>query len=861
MQFEQIEDAISMAALTLKDVVKLTPRPARTAPLPAAMRTGKFGAWLANEHPGGEAWLHQSRALDHLCQGRNVVVATGTASGKSRIYQYAALHAALESDRRTLVLYPVKALAADQQLRWQKLIDEVGLPSSTLAKIVGGDDPAVRESLLNGAIIALMTPDVCHAWLMRKLEKPGVLSFLRDLQYVVLDEAHVYDGIFGSNTAFMLRRLISARNALFPTRPPLQFIVTTATIQNPAAHMEQLVGLPFELVGEADDGSPTHDRRIYLATSSDLVSKGEAVLSDLLARLAPVAHEQNRRIIAFHDSRQGTERVAMQVSITGIHAYRSGYEETDRAAIEKALRTGDILGIVSTSAMELGIDIPDLDIGINLGIPRTRKRFRQRFGRVGRSGPGAFLLLTSEQAIKDLPGNLAAYVSQEVEPSHLYLENRFMQFAQACCMLKEIGNSFKPASIVTQSPGNPVWPPGFVHQLENAALPRQQLDPVYHHLAGMAGHDPHLSFPLRLLGERNFELVPPGSGKAAKATSSANKTRIGNISLTQALREAYPGGTYRHLEKYYRVKSWNEKDFQPKIVIERCDKDPLGTSPVFKREISFGRDMVIDERLLRAPGGFVAESELIVVETVLGYEQQINGQQPKAHLYRANNRKKRQIPTTGVVIAIDEDLIDEAQRNAGVLHALGDALKACFIDRHDIEPGDVELSVGECALVGPSGPQIIANSIVIYDAAYGGMRLTEKLFDDFLAQTVLKCLAQIQASLPLSAMEWMSALKIEAITSLPAPTWPDHRTSFFGPDSVVTVFDNGSVIERHLGSAVIKTIGGSTQLYYQYSPDGSKQGGIQLVPAAMLLPGGHQWTVMMGQGAANDSPGPTLLVS
>lgn len=861
MQFDQIEAAMRSAGLSIKDMVEPPLRAEQMAPLPTNLLNGGIGTWLKARHPTGDVWRHQGIALNRVCAGRNVVVATGTASGKSRVFQYAALHAAVDTGRRTLVLYPVKALAADQLNRWRKMVTQVGLPPTALARIDGNVDPPVRKAMLDAAKIVLMTPDVCQAWLMKRLNFSEVRRFLTELQYVVLDEAHVYEGIFGSNTAFMLRRLISAKQALCPEQPPLQFIVTTATIKDPAAQMELLVGQPFELVGEADDGSPTHLRRLYLATSTDLSSKGEVVLSDLLNKLAPVAKANDRRIIAFHDSRQGTERVGMQVAAKDILAYRSGYEEADRARIEDTLRRGEILGIVSTSAMELGIDVPGLDIGLNLGIPRTRKQFRQRFGRVGRSAPGAFILLASSQTLRNLRGNLEAYLKQDVEPSHLYLGNRFMQFAQARCMREEITWTAKPKAIATSPPGVPVWPDGFDQQLANAGLLTQDLSREYHFIAGLAKRDPHLSFPLRLFGERNFELLPPGQGQSQAAPSAKN--RIGNISVGQALREAYPGAAYRHQGSYYRVLSWDETKFQPHIIIEKRD-GLLDTSPFLERELSFGSNMIIAGRLLMAPGGYVAETDLIVVETVRGFEQRMNGAVLKRYDYKPGQSKRREIRTTGVVIAFDDHVIDEALRSAGLLHAIGETLKVCFTNRHNIESNDVELSVGECALVGPQGPMRIANSIVIYDAAYGGMRLTEKLFDDFLTNVVDDCFAdhlreQFETHVwPMdvlqSILDWLQALSVKQITALPAPTWPDHVTTFFAPGSVVSVFDGGRSEERQLKSTITMTIDGRTQLYYKYGTADAKGAQTKLVPASLLQPSGHKWTVLHEGGSGNSSP-------
>jgi hypothetical protein len=193
-------------------------------------------------------------------------------------------------------------------------------------------------------------------------------------------------------------------------------------------------------------------------------------------------------------------------------------------------------------------------------------------------------------------------------------------------------------------------------------------------------------------------------------------------------------------------------------------------------------------------------------------------------------------------------------RNAGALHEMGEALKACFLYRHQVEPNDVELSIGECALVGPEGPKSIANSIVIYDAAYGGMRLTEKLFEDFLTKAVDDCfgehmLERFQSRLWPSAvlqsiLKWMRALKSQPITALPAPTWPDHVTTFFAPGSIVSMFVHGRYVERQLGDATMQVINGQSQLCYEYTVTNGTGTSKQLAPANVLRPTGHQWSVV-----------------
>src|SRR5262249_27110980 len=151
----------------------------------------------------GSVWRHQSLAIDLLCHGKNVVVATGTASGKSLIFQLYALQRCISSDACTLVFYPLKALASDQYSQWVKMAEAAGVSTERVVRIDGDTPMTERDQMLDRGAVVLMTPDVCHAWLMRNVGSELVRRFLTRLDLLVLDEAHVYESVFGSNVAFL----------------------------------------------------------------------------------------------------------------------------------------------------------------------------------------------------------------------------------------------------------------------------------------------------------------------------------------------------------------------------------------------------------------------------------------------------------------------------------------------------------------------------------------------------------------------------------------------------------------------------------------------------------------------------------
>ena len=214
----------------------IAPQPERTVPMPAHLT----GSTAARIHPLGTVWHHQGKALDIAQRGDNIVVATPTASGKTLIFQLHTFHT-LNQDptAKILVFYPAKALANDQLLRWKRAAEITALPPQAVQQITGDTPMRERQQMLEKASIALMTPDIAHAWLIRTASIPVQREFLRRLRLIITDEAHVYEDVLGSNAAFMFRRLASAAHDA-GNHSPFQHIAATATIKNPAAHLENL---------------------------------------------------------------------------------------------------------------------------------------------------------------------------------------------------------------------------------------------------------------------------------------------------------------------------------------------------------------------------------------------------------------------------------------------------------------------------------------------------------------------------------------------------------------------------------------------------------------------------------------------
>ena len=698
-------------------------RPACHRPIPRFLRNSRVG-WCLNRNfmeTNGKLWSHQAKALEALGRGENLVVSTGTASGKSLIFRSLAFHKTLlQPSSRTMVFYPLKALAADQMRGWQEMAGELDLPKHTVGRIDGSVPVRKREEILNSAQIVIMTPDVCHAWLMYRLALPGVREFLRSLSTLIMDEAHTLEGVFGSNFAFLIRRLMAARTHLVSdaARNPLQLVAATATISDPGDHMEHLTGENFTVIDHERDGSPQHDRLVAHIACPD----GEAVKIANELQTSLLQDGQGGAFITFLDSRKGVEALAManngaqplDIATADVLPYRAGYDAQDRAAIEERLRQGNLRGIVSTSALELGIDIHHLQVGLNVGVPSTRKSYRQRLGRVGRDSAGAFLVLAPQQAFSSFGTSFQEYHEMSLEPSYLYLDNRFMQFAHGRCLAIEQ----ESLEVPPRTPRRIAWPRGF-QEMHAAALPGGNRPTEFDAIAALGGDNPHHGYPLRNVGELNYQI---------KRHQDADS--IGEVNQVQALRECYPGGTYLHLTNAYEVKAWSTGAFNAYIRVanaypSRRTKPRIGTWV----NTSIGSNGVQEGNLLRGDNGLLAESLMRVTQRVEGYVDERGEYHDYQELQQRNpnmRAQSRNFRTTGVVLCIDQDWF----KNGDLKRSFVNKLRDIFVREYSVAPQDVAVAWSiSVQMQGSSG--VHGGCVVVFDETYGSLRLTEQLYNKF----------------------------------------------------------------------------------------------------------------------------------
>ncbi|KAF2259855.1 P-loop containing nucleoside triphosphate hydrolase protein [Lojkania enalia] len=352
-----------------------------------------------------QLYSHQAEAINNLYEGHNVIVSTSTSSGKSLIYQIPVLHQ-LEQDinSRAMYIFPTKALAQDQRRSLKDLLRfMVGLEDIVVETFDGDTPMTERNSIRDEGRIIFTNPDMLHITILPQEE--AWRTFLQNLRFVVVDELHVYNGLFGSHVAFIMRRLRRICAALGNRH--VKFISCSATVANPEEHMKTIFGV--EEVKLTDfDGSPS-GRKEFLCWNTPFKDPGDpsSGRGDSMAESAKLFCQlilRGVRVIAFCRIRKQCEVLLTAVKneltslekpevIARVMSYRGGYTPQDRRQIEREMFDGKLVGIVATNALELGIDIGSLDAVITVGFPYTIANLRQQSGRAGRRNKDSLSVL------------------------------------------------------------------------------------------------------------------------------------------------------------------------------------------------------------------------------------------------------------------------------------------------------------------------------------------------------------------------------------------------------------------------------------------------------------------------------------
>ncbi len=566
-------------------VQRVPPRPARfsdpTAPLPRALADALEASGIRR------LYTHQAQALDLVRAGRSVVVTTRTASGKTLCYNLPVLETLLQDPKaRALYVFPTKALAQDQLDTLQAL----GLP--VRCGVYDGDTPtAERARIREEAQVVLTNPDMLHVGILPQHGR--WVRLFRGLRYVVLDDLHVYRGVFGSHVAGVLRRLRRVCRA-YGADP--QFVCTSATLANPGEFAERLLGTSVTVVD--DDGAPQGARWFVLWNPPPVRGGGRRSpyrdASWLLRWLA----SRGVRTIVFTQARKVTELV-YRYAVTAspelaprLRAYRAGYLPEERREIEQALFSGRLVGVVSTSALELGIDVGGLDAAVLVGYPGTVASTWQRAGRAGRSGTDSLaVLIALEDALDQYLMRHPTYLFERpVEAAALDPGNPYVLTSQLRCAAAELPLREEDIELFGE-PSRVV-----VEVLAEGG----ELVPDRGRWAWRGARYPASQVGIRTASEVQYTIVDEDRGP------------LGTVDEARAFEQVHPGAVYLHQGETYLVR---ELDVEGKVArVRRRDVD-------YHTEARTVTDLEVRAVRARRPLGpaeaFLSEVE--VTTQVVGY--------------------------------------------------------------------------------------------------------------------------------------------------------------------------------------------------------------------------------------------------
>jgi DEAD/DEAH box helicase domain-containing protein len=734
-------------------------------------REARFGEFPARLHPDLRAglatlgvarpWIHQAEALNLALKGDDLVVVTPTASGKTLCYNLPVLDGCLANpEARALYLFPIKALEQDQLGAFRELAAACGLEGKVTAEIYDGDTSAHRRAKIRTVPpnVVISNPDMLHVGVLAFHEKWE--TFFTNLRYVVLDEVHTYRGVFGSHVANLLRRLLRVAEH-YGARP--QVIACSATIANPGELAARLTGRAPAVVD--DNGAPDAGRTFYFLNPS---RRSPATLA---AKLLREAVREDLATIVFTKSRKNTELVYTW-AVHGdaklrkvVSAYRSGYLPEERREIEEKLFTGALKAVVSTSALEMGIDIGGLDVCILVGYPGSITTTWQRGGRVGRQDRESLVIMLAGPDALDqyFMKHPRVFFESGFEPAVINPENLPVLAAHVACAAAELplrkddpwfpfrgggdGESPVAAAIdllertgeLVRAVGEDAW-----HAVKRS--PQRDVDirgagesyTIFQEPpAAAAGARPDLRVvadrdetpPGRVVllppEEREPPLSPPagrgrrGRGSPDEAPAPGAKPRvIGSLDGNRAFSEGHPGAIYLHRASQYQV---TRLDLDRRNLYARPVDVDYYTLPHREKETE-----ILATRRSKLVKNFVCRlGELKVTERVVGYEKKrvSSGERLSVHQLEL---PASSFETIGLWIEIDDFVpraVSGRQLNyMGGIHAVEHAAIALFplfalCERDDVGGISTPLHV-----------QVAKGAIFIYDGYAGGVGLAEASF-------------------------------------------------------------------------------------------------------------------------------------
>jgi DEAD/DEAH box helicase domain-containing protein len=712
-------------------------RPAVFAPFPSSLDPRIVEALKAR---GVERlYSHQARAFDTVAKGEHLVVVTPTASGKTLCYNLPVLQALVQQpEARVLYLFPTKALAQDQLAELTELAKS--LPDMRMFTYDGDTPQDARRSVRARANLVLTNPDMLHSGILPHHTK--WVNLFQNLRYVVIDELHAYRGVFGSHLANVLRRLkrICRHYGATP-----QFIMASATIANPGDLARRLTGEPVSELNES--GAPTGEKT-FMVYNPPVVNPDLGIRAPYLAeasRLAARFLKQRVATIVFCQSRLSTEVVLASIKRevedkTGdsgiVRGYRGGYLPLRRREVERGLRSGEVLGVVATSALELGIDIGHLDLAVLAGYPGTIASMWQQAGRAGRrtGESAAVMVATSSPMDQYLAAHPDYLFGAPPEHARVNPENPFILINHVKCAAFELPLGADEAF------GGDV----------SAHLAALEDEGVLHR-AGERFHWSSETYPadhisLRTVTSDNFLVIDT---TARDQQQVKRRQIIAEVDWKSAFAMIYPKAIYMVEGEPFEVQELHYREDEEKVAYVKKVVVDYFTDAVTAKGVwilqRFGRQ--------ETPGLLAEQGEVLVAEKVVGFKKIKMGTLENVGSGEVE-LPQQEMQTTSAWLTLDpvllaqisprrDDLVDGLRALTHLLHQLAPIFLLCDIRDVGSWLGDgAPAQAGQVVTRETMRAQLLQGetfspTIYLYDNQPGGIGLAERIFEvlpDLLAR-------------------------------------------------------------------------------------------------------------------------------
>ena len=599
MNVDQLADQLRRDEAFMENVVRWEELPARAAqytPFPDTLDARLIP--VLEKRGIHQLYTHQAHSIAATAAGKDVVVVTPTASGKTMCYNLPVLSAILQNqDARALYLFPTKALSADQVSELYELIEEMDVDIKTYT--YDGDTPgAARKAVRQAGHIVVTNPDMLHSSILPHHTK--WVKLFENLRYIVIDEIHTYRGVFGSNLANVLRRLMRLC-AFYGSHP--QFILCSATIANPKELAETLIGRPVEMID--DNGAPM-GKRHFVFYNPPVVNRQLGIRKGVIPVTRDIASMLLKcgiQTITFAKSRLTVEvltrylkdLVRDPLGNTGrVRGYRGGYLPTERREIERGLRAGKIDAVVSTNALELGIDIGALDACVMCGYPGTIASAWQQAGRAGRRKDTSIIFYVASSAAIDqyIVSHPDYFLRQSPENALLNPDNLYILLSHFKCSAFEL--PFEDGEAFGNAPGSEE----LLEYLTDSSILRH-VDGRYH---WSAEDFPASEISLRSAASENFVIVD--------ITDPAHHRVIGEMDRYTVPMLLHENAIYMHEAQQYQVE---KLDFDAcKAFIRKVDVGYYTDA-----DLNVSLSLLDVEQQQEAPGGGICALGEVKVTTLV----------------------------------------------------------------------------------------------------------------------------------------------------------------------------------------------------------------------------------------------------